>query len=359
MKIWTAALALLLPIFRYENAAANTMGNGGDGVECLSSSANTLAGTFVLDFLVDYQHTEESSPFYTGPMLPQDRILTLLERKAPDLAASFRSFLTNAVAQIGHDPDFTSNEVWVPTDLTGVDTQDQELYETLPINCRADGVVKLKQAVVRTERVDGIIYKYDRAIFNLWLTDPLQLSFILVHEWLWSHVDSADYIREVNQLLHRANADDIPDSQFEGILARLGVSGLGPNTWIERTIVETIEQLRQTLSPFRECAFQTSSDPTVKAWWRTHGSEVMGRLSNWYSIGGNEDLGENCVQFGSTDVPFFWPEICASEITDGRSAKLTIASALIKHRGYSQTLASQMSQGLVDSTNPLLCRIAQ
>ena len=108
--------------------------------------------------------------------------------------------------------DQSRRHVWEPTDyqLTEINDEDLPLAIEIPVNCRENGKLQLVQAVIRQNPTFTgsklIVYKYMPKIFEkLENEKPLQLSFLLIHEFLWSISDNVDRNRRINWFFHSAD----------------------------------------------------------------------------------------------------------------------------------------------------------
>lgn len=232
MKRFSMTIVILTcAYFGYLNsghAVGGGVGNdGGDGVVCAPSKANPLNGTYALDYLVFAQASVPAPVAATSYRDSLFRIRQNIARKVPELAASFDQFTTDIL-----NTDVTRPNVWEPAPYALIELDDQALGLTvrIPDNCRKNGNLAIVQAVVRqrprTSSTGRIIFKYMPTVFTaLEKQDPLQLSFLLVHEWLWSFPGSVDRNRRLNWYFHSPEFDSA--SRVE-VLTKLKAIGLDP-----------------------------------------------------------------------------------------------------------------------------------
>jgi len=180
------------------------VGNGGDLVKCVPHEANDLFGFYSLDYLI---FARSKGP---QPMPAQSweesifRIRRTLVDKIPELLPIFDEFANNILNE-----DQSRRQVWEPTDYELREINDEDLPASvqIPVNCRDGGKIQLVQAVIRQKpEFTGsnlIVYKYMPRIFEKMAKErPLQLSFLLVHEFLWSISDNVDRNRRINWFFH-------------------------------------------------------------------------------------------------------------------------------------------------------------
>ncbi|HEX4926262.1 MAG TPA: hypothetical protein VFV50_19365, partial [Bdellovibrionales bacterium] len=185
-------------------ASGGAVGNGGDAVVCRPSSQNKFNGYYALDYLAKYQSNLDAVP---AASIEQalNRIEAGLHAKLPELWPSFREFRNN----VFNTRDFTRKHIWEEAAFGLVDLKDEALVERLPENCRAGDKIAVVQAVIRQPpSVAGlpeykVKYKFVPQVTEaLRRQNPVQLSFLIVHEWLWDFSKNVDRNRVINYLLH-------------------------------------------------------------------------------------------------------------------------------------------------------------
>jgi hypothetical protein len=220
------------------------VGGGGFAVMCTSASINKYSGYYSLDFLL----TE------SGQNSPQERLaevetlgasLTrlslLIHEKMPSLSESFDEYKDAVFNRF----DLNKLRIWEPTPFSLVDLDDQNFSVSLPSNCRSDGQIKGIPAVIRqSDSFSGtrehIIYKYiPEIVGKLNESSPLQLSFLIVHEWLWDVSSNVDRNRRVNRLLHSKRIETMSMSDIENEFKVFGfyMPGQGPNPFEDKLCV--------------------------------------------------------------------------------------------------------------------------
>jgi hypothetical protein len=208
MKALPWCLPSVLLVFSFSAfAAGGAVGNGGDGVFCKPSPGNPFQGYYSLDYLAQFN---PAIPLAEAQSLDQslDRIEKTLRAELPELAASFKVFRD----EIFNETDFTKTHIWDRANFGLIDLKDEMLVNKVPENCRNGDQVQIVQAVIRLNKEvsglpgDKINYKYVPEVVNeLRKKNGLQLSFLLVHEWLWSFSSSVERNRRINYWLHADN----------------------------------------------------------------------------------------------------------------------------------------------------------
>ena len=108
---------------------------------------------------------------------------------------------------------------------------DQKIVTLIPTNCRQNGKVQIVQAVIRQEskftgRPPGdLVYRFVPAVLDeLESKAPMQLSFLLVHEWLWDVSKNVDRNRRINRFLHSEALEHLSAEAVQAQLAGLGLT---------------------------------------------------------------------------------------------------------------------------------------
>jgi hypothetical protein len=149
----------------------------------------------------------------------------LLQRDI-EMSESLRKF-----AKFNEDPiDTTQDQIWEMNTNPLLSLGDQDLMR-IPVSCVANAGpgFKLYQAVVRYEV--GSSYLNSKVHFaadvnilkQLEQNNPLQLSFLYIHEWLRTYTHDAHALSMANQILH---ADTWPASEgeFSKVMSQVGIS---------------------------------------------------------------------------------------------------------------------------------------
>lgn len=222
-------IVLLCLFIASQNALAGWyVGNGGDAIECFPGTDNNLNGIYSLDYILTLQDPkgDDGMASVKSWQASSDRLLKILTEKVPTLSASFRDF-----SRLLYNKDFSKPRVWEPAPFGLVKLDDQRIASVLPSNCRAaNGEFQIMQAVIRLfEDFAGTnrghyVYKYfPEVLKRLEEQSPLQLSFLLVHEWLWDVSHNVDRNRRVNRFLHSREIETMSADQVVGTLKGMGV----------------------------------------------------------------------------------------------------------------------------------------
>lgn len=212
------------------NAQAGVhIGNGGDGIICKPSPDNDLNGTYALDYVLT-RTVVRGDDGLAAVKSWQDsakRILALLTKNVPTLAPSFQEF-----TKLVYNTDYSQMRVWESAPYGLVDLNDQKITSLIPPNCVAPGgKVQVIQAVIRLyQSFSGakpgyFVYKYfPQIVADLDLQAPIQLSFLMVHEWLWDHSTNVDRNRRINRFLHSREIETLTPVQVTAALQGMGLA---------------------------------------------------------------------------------------------------------------------------------------
>ncbi|MCX6116607.1 MAG: hypothetical protein NT027_03635 [Proteobacteria bacterium] len=109
-----------------------------------------------------------------------------------------------------------------------IDLKDEVLVSPLPKECyevNAGGrILRLHQVVVREEMstTRSIVFNYSATEISQISSDPMQLSFLMIHEWLWSHADNADVVRNINWFLRTKEMQSLSATDLVYALSNMG-----------------------------------------------------------------------------------------------------------------------------------------
>ncbi len=221
----TVLTILILGLTRI-GLAGTDVGSGGDLVKCVPYSSNDLFGLYSLDYLVFSREQGAQQP---KPVSSWQESIFNIRRvfidKLPELLPIFDEFTNNILNE-----DQSRPQIWEPTDyaLTEINDEDLPISVRIPVNCRENGQIQLVQAVVRQHpEFTGsplIVYKYMPRIFEKVAEErPLQLSFLLLHEFLWSISNSVDRNRRINWFLHSQEIQNLSRVQIIDRLLGMGL----------------------------------------------------------------------------------------------------------------------------------------
>jgi len=203
------------------------VGNGGDAIFCKPSALNQLHGYYSIDYLL----TLASASGPDGIARPSSwddsskRILKILEDKVPGLAGSFKDF-----SRLVYNKSFAEKRVWEPAAFGLTDLNDERITARLPENCKTDGTFKIIQAVIRQfegfsgTRPGQYVYKFVPDLLNeMNEQNPVQLSFLMVHEWLWDVSSNVDRNRRINRFLHSQAIESMAAEEVTATLTGMGL----------------------------------------------------------------------------------------------------------------------------------------
>lgn len=189
--------------------------NGGDVVICGDGKK------YSLDYVLAGYDSNLTLAKVIAPYDSLFRIQKLIDQKLPELSESFTTYINSFT-----NTDITVDKpyIWVNSEDDLPDIQDEDI-RVFPKSCTRSGphAVLIKQAVIRTRYTGDpsvIFYTNDHALEDL---DSMQLSFVLVHEWLWNFTDRAVINRQANYFLHSAEFDAISADEAKAYLQKIGI----------------------------------------------------------------------------------------------------------------------------------------
>jgi len=104
--------------------------------------------------------------------------------------------------------------------------------------------------VVRRSRPQQTVFYYHEFVFNKLVAkeNPEQISWLLVHEWLWQFLDDAIDLRETNEYIH--SFDFVEDQKLvvAKVFRRLGVGRFVPREKYDRYLAKDIDLARAIIS---------------------------------------------------------------------------------------------------------------
>lgn len=180
--------------------AGNDGPGGGDVIVCESANDNKSDTYYVLDFyLWKRQNGNKLNSLVS--------IIEKLKATAPSLGDDLENFVNSSPYPVGIKlssnwvkkkkiRQINDEELGSYLDKMNKTPRSILLRERLPSHC------SLKQAVLRMENSEGITYEYDPSILDMLNNGELQLSYLLIHEWLRNYFSSAEKIRKANWFFH-------------------------------------------------------------------------------------------------------------------------------------------------------------
>jgi hypothetical protein len=229
MKIKTLLffVGILTVLTTQAGGRGGDVGNGGDSVYCTPAAASEYNGYYNLDFLLTRISTNSQ---ILAPVSDVDsslhRIGNLLSQHSPDLADSFLKFQK----YLNNHSDYLSPQLWSPARYGLISISDEHMINLLPSNCLAkdnSNQPQIIQTVIR--RYEGALLKYYYDSEILAQLPALQLSFLYVHEWLWSFVNNPESIRNINLFLHSQASANLTHENFMAALNSFGLSFHSPS----------------------------------------------------------------------------------------------------------------------------------
>lgn len=232
MKAFFLIIQLLILFLsgNFSLAAGGAVGNGGDLVQCRSTSTHQIEYKS-LDYLLTITSLEDRDFLHVTSLNDSlQKIQKLLDEKIPELAPSFRNFIQHLWNENLNKPI-----IWEKSPFGVTPIHDEEIgsAHTIPPQCRESGKkdapILLVQAIIRlrerfSETEAKRVYAYmDELIHEVKQKDPLQISFLLIHEWLWDHSKNVERNRRINRLLHSPSFHKLNTNEIKSILQSLGL----------------------------------------------------------------------------------------------------------------------------------------
>ena len=215
-------LLTLIVVLICQNSLAGgfSVGGGGNVVQCAGQP-----WTYSFDYVLTkgmWGPQVKTVPITTISKSLQ-RIGNLLEQKIPELSASFVEF-----SQQIKNEDTSKRYVWKPA--RGTLYSIEEDLPNLPRWCLLNGGAIINQVIVRTQSGDErkskeqVFLDYDAGIISILERNNLsQLSFLLVHEWLWNYTADPVTNRQLNYFLHSDLFTNMTAQQAQVQIRKLGI----------------------------------------------------------------------------------------------------------------------------------------
>jgi hypothetical protein len=199
------------------------VGNGGDMLHCQPSSGTAIfSGYYSLDYVATYDYGNENADIVELPFNAQlDRIESILYEKATSYWLSFKEYRKQLFQN-----NITNKYIWRGHPYGLISIEDERLAQILPPYCMSGNPTsneEVIQAVIRETRPGMVIFNYDSNLIDRLNDNTNQMSFLVVHEWLWNFATNAGSIREVNRFLHSNMADSVSSSQLQLVFERSGL----------------------------------------------------------------------------------------------------------------------------------------
>jgi hypothetical protein len=210
-------------------AAGGDVGNGGDAVVCQKAIQNPFSGTLSLDYMLTLQNGQEND---LQPIHSFEESMTRISKIMADRChegipttkeSRFSAMLEKFIASRSNHTDWSQPYIWHASAYGLVDIHDERLSRVLPKNCQTNGVPAIIQAIIRKPRPDMgmIVFEYDPDIELELQRQPLQQSFLYIHEFLRNYLTDIDKIRWLNWFLHSQQMEKLNEDDFRVAINRL------------------------------------------------------------------------------------------------------------------------------------------
>jgi len=191
-------------------SADQEVGNGGDAVKC-DWTEDSEEGYYFLDYIIARERQDAVGGLkkFSKPQFALDDIKKKLENSVPTLGKSLEQFMkVQNQAMGGKRQSRTARIVWMKERRGLISIKNKRLIAKLPSNCR-----EIYQVIRRSPRVNQTYFYYDPWLLKKIKGNSDQFSWLMVHEWLWSHTQNIQLVREVNEYVHSADFHDRHDNK--------------------------------------------------------------------------------------------------------------------------------------------------
>jgi hypothetical protein len=198
-------LLIMVSIFSISGSYAGgvLVGNGGSVVRCGNQRLLSSLDYVLTKNLYGNKITVTNQKSLQASL---SRISNIIALKLPKYKESFDEythFLGNT--------DSANKYLWIAED--NLEVIHDEIVR-LPYSCTNYESAEIQQAIIRQVTKNNIIFKYDEGIYlELERQAPLQLSFLVVHEWLWNFMDNVKDSRMINYFLHSNMLMNMPSEK--------------------------------------------------------------------------------------------------------------------------------------------------
>lgn len=204
--------------------------NGGDVIFCKDDGAIEFNGWYFLDYVATWDAVAGREALHDAAD-PVESIIQILTDRIPGLGMNLREFVDEARRQLASGSDPTSRFIWMRTSNGIVALHDEQLSSlpgSFPENCfeiqpGQPKMLNLHQVVLHSNRGEASIFKYDSNFAAHISNQPLQMSMLLVHEWLWRFSPNATVTRDVNRYLHTRSIMNTSGPSLKRALTNLGL----------------------------------------------------------------------------------------------------------------------------------------
>ncbi len=249
--LMAAAVAALLPVMSWGAtdgvfATGGTVENGGDIILCKDfpkPGAHSTSGEYeeFKAFNLDYVLAVGSgvSTEYFSPIDSWDnsmnRIGKILLKTSITMLAKFHDFAvsTRKINLSSFSENESSTRKWKKKNT--IIRVEQPAGTVFPENCKWKKIIEGNEIVITgmyyrvvvresSEISRKLTYHYHPLYLQYLLeNDPLQFSFMMVHEWLWDFTSSAVVNRNVNAFLHSREIEVMSSQEIRERLIHLGL----------------------------------------------------------------------------------------------------------------------------------------
>ncbi len=248
MKLQTLAIATAitfqvssfaqnLPAQSAGEGSSGGAGNGGDLLVCreikdsekIEGENYYPPGTYSLDYVVTHPRGPSGSDVEIKSWSESvANISQQMGRVFPEWLTDFQKFVS-----LIYNEDPEKAHLWDESEFPLIDLKDEDLKIKMPLNCleHREGRLnpQIHQAMIQfsnPQRAGMFNFLYDKKLLAELTLDPLQFSYAMVHEFLWTvGFKSAFDIRPINEMLHSKKMKSITRKDFLAhLFRRQGIS---------------------------------------------------------------------------------------------------------------------------------------
>lgn len=210
---------------------------GGDAVFCRPVEGSPFSGYYSLDYLLTMRESGGLSDVISIEQ-SLERIGRNIQQKLPEFYSSWDEFHSTYL-----NSDFRLPRIWQESPNGLIEIGGEGFIGDLPTNCKNGNRVAIVQAAVRDASGPSvppgkILYHYVPSVFRaLESSAALQLSFIVVHEWLWDIVSNPEINRRLDHFLHSRQFLEMSTEDVRDYVAGMGVSLSGGPVTSEQVLL--------------------------------------------------------------------------------------------------------------------------
>lgn len=240
MNLGVCFIAFLWPLIAsaYE-ASGGTVQNGGDAMVCgdtywiVARSPEAKTRFYSMDYVYEVEDGVDPKSLVKVKNWSESwrRIAVIIGRLSPRLEVDFREF-TESTSYIGSEENIPKKAAkrWRSLASRNGFSAPAAPFKKVPRGCvlvppnGQPSWLEWYQIITRVydPSKKTIEYQYDPSAIQKMAT-PMQFSFLMVHEWLWTLTEDPKVSRKVNSFLHGKEIDQMGGAEISRKLEELGL----------------------------------------------------------------------------------------------------------------------------------------